>query len=138
MAVLAKDLAGDQEACVMTPVIGTSDATAYVAAWAAPFNIKLVSVHWRPLAAVTGADTTTRHLNLDNGGVDGDGSTELGNVDFVSGTDAAAGEAVEIYAPASPVAFAEGTLFKLESEEIGTGQGLPAGVLVFRFRGNGG
>lgn len=121
---------------VTVPAHLAATATEYIASWAAPADIKLVSVHFRPSAAITGADTNSTNYNLDDGGTDGDGTTELGNVDFASGTDATAGEEVELYAPTDPVALSAGNMLKLEAEKVGSGLLIPSGIMVVRYQNN--
>lgn len=101
----------------------------------APFDAKIVSVEIIWDAAITGADTNTTHVNLLNAGTDGTGTTELGNIDYVSGTDAAAGAAADLYSPASPLAVDEGTKLAVQFEKVGNGLLLPTGMVIVTYRG---
>lgn len=97
--------------------VGASAATAYVAAWRAPFACSVIECYVISLDAVTGDNTNTHNFNVD--GFDA-GTTERGNLDLATGTNLAAG---------TPSAFSfvdlsatAGQVLRLEAEEIGTGQ----------------
>lgn len=130
------DLQGVVTEQVTTIAHAAATATEYVGSWEAPKNIKLISVEWRPSAAITGADTNTTHLNLDDAGTGGAGTTELGNIDYTDGVNAAAGEVESFYAPSSPAEYSEGNLFKLQAEKVGNGIAIPSGVLIFKYYNN--
>lgn len=74
-------------------------------------------------AAVTGADTHTRHLNLrDNG-------TEFANIDWVAGTDHAANTEDTLYTSATGRAMAAGDILDIQSEKVGNGLANPAWIV---------
>lgn len=109
------------------------DATNYIASWVAPYKLKLTKVQFVPSDAVTGADTNTRHLNLDSGA--GALGTEIANIDFVLNTNGTAGtaSALTLTSTTANLTLTADTVLRLESEKIGTGIALPVGVLVLQF-----
>lgn len=96
-------------------------------------RIKLYRVDVVPDAAVTGQDTHTRHLNLINKGTDGGGSTELGSIDFVSGTDATAFDTKQLYANTSGLEVAAGSVLAIQNELVGTGLALPRFTVTVEY-----
>lgn len=135
MANFDHDIAGPRVDQAQVRAHAAATATELVNIWQAPFKCKIRSVKLRPDAAITGADTNTTHANLLNGGVAGTGTTELGNIDFVSGTDAAVGEELDLYAPASPTLVDAGTLLKVQLEKVSTGLALPQFLAVIEYEG---
>tara|TARA_Y100000310_G_scaffold6456_1_gene7260 strand:- start:84 stop:524 length:441 start_codon:yes stop_codon:yes gene_type:complete len=107
----------------------SSEATKRLPMWVVPHRAKVVEVFLINSTAVTGADTNTVHLNLINGGLEGAGTTELAARDLVMGTDLDVGK-TSLYAPASALFTAAGTMLELESEEIGTGLGSDINALL--------
>lgn len=101
--------------------------------WVAPFaaKVRAVRVIWD--AAITGADTNTTHVNLINADVEGDGTDELANIDYTSGTDAVAGATIDLYAPASPLAVAAGTKLVIQHEKVGNGLLIPSGLVIVEY-----
>ncbi len=110
-------------------------ATERVNIFEVPFKAKVRAVYIRPDAAITGADTNTTHVNLLNGGTAGTGTTELGAKDFVAGTDAAIGEKLTLYAPASKLAVDAGTLLVIQFEKVGSGLALPQFSVTVEYEG---
>lgn len=113
-------------------------ATEILCAYRSPCRAKLNSVKWVPFAAVTGANTDSTNINIINRGTDGTGTTEIGNVDFAAGTNAAATTAKSIYAPAagSELQMSEGSVVTATFEKVGNGLALPAGTFVFNVTPN--
>lgn len=101
----------------------------------APFDAKIVSVEIIWDAAITGADSNTTHVNLLNAGTAGTGSTELGNIDYVSGTDAGAGVAEDLYSPDTPLSVDSGTILAVQLEKVGNGLLLPTGTVIVTYQG---
>lgn len=95
----------------------------------APSAMFIEAVYFVPDADITGVDTNTTHLNLIDKGADGNGTTELANVDFVAGTNATDYNAVEFTLAAGDRLAADGVV-ALQYEKIGTGLLIPAGLLV--------
>jgi hypothetical protein len=122
-------LAGVQYLTAHVPAAVANAATAKVAALVAPFKCRIVSAEFVPLEDVTGADTDSRNLNLKLTDTDG---TEIANLDFADGTDAAAlaAKALTMKGTEAQQTLAAGEVIALESELVGTnGLALPAGVL---------
>lgn len=136
MAVFQEDLAGEMEAVVPFPATAADAASQYLAGWQAPHDIKLISVHLRFSGVETGDDTDRRNFNLEDGGVDGSAFIELSNVDFTTGIDIALGEVIELYAPSEPVAFSQGNMFRLFSEDVGISPAYSSGIAIFRYTNN--
>ncbi|MBI4250997.1 MAG: hypothetical protein HY618_00925 [Candidatus Tectomicrobia bacterium] len=112
-----------------------ADASKTHVVFLAPAAVKLEKVKVIPGAAVTGANTNTKHLNLINRGTNGAGAAEIANRDLVLGTDIGVA-GVDLYAPASPLELAQGAQIGLQIEQIGTGQALPPLAVVVEFSPN--
>jgi len=130
------DLVDTQYGYAHFPQQTASDATNYWASWVAPFALTITGIDYVPSDAITGANTNTNHINVDALAA----GTEIANIDFVSGTDGAAGvaSALTLTATTADLNLAAGAVVRVEVEEVGTGLGtaLPAGVIVFKYRGN--
>ena len=126
------DIPGNHDRQVTTIAHAAATATEIVASVVAPFAAKM-TVYWVPNAAITGTATNYTNLNVINKGQAGAGTTELGNVDFASGTDATACDELALVATA--VAVAAGDVIALQAEKVSTGLAIPAGTLVARFKG---
>ena len=127
------DVPGDRVDQIPIESVAAATATGYVSQWTAPFDCYVQTVKLAFSVAITGADTETKHYNLD----DNDISTELANTDFVSGTDAAAGTVSAFYAPTDPgKSLAAGDSLYLEVEKVGSTSLLfPRGNMIVRYRG---
>jgi hypothetical protein len=101
----------------------------------APFKARIKSVSLVFDAAITGANTNTTHVNLINAGTAGSGTTEIGNIDYVNGTNAAAGATVALYAPATPLEVDAGTKLAIQHEKVGNGLDIPAALVVISYEG---
>jgi len=128
------DIPGDHVERVTIPAHAAATATESHTLFVAPFACQLVSVavHWG--AAITGTATNYTNVNLVNRGTDGAGTTELANIDYLSGTDATSYDAVDLYSPATPLALAAGTIISLDLEKVATGLALPNGQAVITYR----
>lgn len=111
------------------PTIAAADATAVfpvlVADAGQPLLVKRVSV--TAGAAITGADTNTKHLNVLSG------TTELSTLELTNGTDVAARTKTDLYAPATPLTLAAGETLSVQYEKIGNGIALPAFAVEVEF-----
>lgn len=112
-----------------------ADASKTHVIFEAPVSCKVEKVKVIPGAAITGANTNTKHLNLINRGANGVGTTEIANIDLVQGTDIGVAGA-NLYAPASPLEVAQGVQLGLQVEQIGTGQALPPLAVIVEFSPN--
>ena len=123
----------DAHRCIEPTAAGDASKTHVI--FAAPVNCKVEKVKVIPGAAVAGADTNTRHLNLINRGANGAGTTEIANYDLTSGNDAGVAGIV-LYAPPSPLAVVQGTQLALQVEKVGNGIALPPLAVVVEFSPN--
>ena len=111
--------------CIKVPAQAADAATAYVAVWRAPYKCRVTGMGYVPIAAVTGADTESRNLNVDLGST----GAEVANIDLELGTDLTAKDdnALTITASGGYVDLEEGATLLLESELVGT-TGLAVGL----------
>lgn len=133
------DVPGTHTAFVMVPAHAAATATEALPIFKAPFACKIKAVRVVPGTAATGDNTNRTNYNLLDGGSAGTGTTELGNLDYATGTDAAVGVTQDVYAPADPddyEALAAGDVLKLQMEKVGTGVALGATLCVIEFIGN--
>lgn len=127
------DIPGIHTATARTPAIGTSDATSKSVIFRAPFDCRISAIKFIPDTAITGADTNTRHLNIQDEGAAGTGDAEIANKDYTDGVDVTALVADDITMSSANHQLTEGDILTAEFEEIGTGQALPAGLIVVEF-----
>lgn len=118
MVMSPRDIPGTWKATVQIVEIASSLATVYVAEWHAPFRCTVTAMKIASTATVTGAGTNNVHLNVDGPS----NTTEVGNLDFESGTDLVAGIASAM-TMAADVEMAEDESLRLQQEEVGTGLG---------------
>lgn len=131
-----KAIPGEHRAQVANIAHAAATATEYICLWAAPFACRLLGVYWVPAADVTGTATNYTNLNVINRGSAGAGSTELGNKDYASGTDAVGGDVNTIVAGLT-TALAENDVIGIQAEKVSTGLALPAGTFIFLYDGGG-
>jgi len=134
----ADNLAGGRLASmVYTAAAGAGDASKSWPVFCAPDDCKVLQVQIVPQATITGADTNSANLNLINKGSAGAGTTELGNIDFVNGTNATAFDAKDIVADtaiADATALSQGDVLAIEREKVGTGLAIPELIVVVTYR----
>jgi hypothetical protein len=90
----------------------------------APRACRVVQVSVTADIATTGDNTNTKNLNLVNKGAAGSGTTEVGNLDLVTGVNLAAFDEKVIplnASNASGVVLANGDVLALQYEKVGTG-----------------
>jgi len=134
MSELLKAIPGNHRDLVGGIAHAAATATEYVVSWAAPFDCRLLAVYFIPAADVTGADTNTTHLNVDNKGSDGTGTTELGNKDLVNGTDLT-GSDVNTIVSGLTTDLSKNDVISVEAEKVGNGLDVPAGTYIFEYDG---
>lgn len=84
-----------------------------------------------PKAAITGANTNSRSLNVVNKGADGNGTTEVASIDFTTGVNAGDFDEVALtLAAAADLDVAAGDVLAVDSLAPGTGLAFPGGKLV--------
>lgn len=134
MANTYHDFLGTQNIVVQTPSVTTT--TTSEVGFKVPFKCKIVSVHAIPQATITGQATNYGSYEFYNRGTAGDGTTELGDIDFDNGTNAADFQKAEVYAPASELAVADATYFSCKVAKTSSGMTIPATTWVIAIRGN--
>jgi hypothetical protein len=138
--MFVKDLIGSHVAHMLVPSVAAADATELHPIFIAPIKCVVLGVQIVPQAAVTGDNTDTKNLNILNAGADGSGSTEVANLDLVTGTDLVANDAEDIPLNTTyddGVELAEGDVLALQVEKVGNGVLLPDLLVEVKFRGNG-
>jgi len=132
------DIPGTHMVSVMLPAHAAATATEAIPIFRAPFACKVKAVRVIPGAAAVGDDTNSTHYNLLNGGSVGTGTTEIGNLDYVTNTNAAVGVVQDVYVPAagSEQALSAGDILKMQIEKIGTGLALGTTLCVIEYQGN--
>jgi hypothetical protein len=136
MASSIHDLPGNHTAFVIIHAHAAATATESIPIFVAPFACKLMSVTVTPAAAATGDNTNRTNINLQNGGTAGTGTTELGNLDYATGTDAAVGVPQTVYSSTTGTALAAGSVLKAVYEKVGNGVALGANLVTITYRGN--
>jgi hypothetical protein len=128
------DIAGAHTANFNIKAHAAATATEDVGGWRAPAACTVAGVYLTFSAAVTGADTNTTHINIINRSTDGLGTTEVGNKDFVNGTNAVASAPLTITTTAFDLAA--GAVVAVQAEKVGTGLALPTGEinLIVKYR----
>lgn len=127
------DLVGSISRNIKVPAQAADAATAYVAAFRAPYKCRVTALGYVPIAAVTGQDTESRNLNVDLAA-----GTEVANLDLANGTNMAAKAltAIPITATGGYIDLEEGATLRLESELVGTtGLAVPLGNWIITFQG---
>ena len=78
-----------------------------------------------PGADIIGADTNTAYFTLYMRGTDGSGTTALATRMNVNGTDSVKADALNLYAPASPLQIAQDAVLSIQRTKFGTGLATP-------------
>ncbi len=125
------DLENNHVDTIAIPAQAAGDATAVIACWYAPFKCKVQSVKVVFGTAITGANTNSENINL----LDNDGSTVLGTVAFISGTNAVVSTAISVYSTAK--AMTAGQSLYIQREKVGaSGLALPVGLMIVTYFGD--
>ena len=116
---------------MMPSVVATPAATLLYPLYVADFECELGEVSMITSDAskgvLTGANTNTIHVNLLDGGAEAAGTTELANIDFVSGTNLAVGktilfqESVHLGGSHGEAHLDPGDILQIQYEKIGNG-----------------
>jgi len=123
-------------AVAYVPAAATADATKEWPVFCAPDSCKILQVQIIPQATITGTATNYFNLNLRNKGAAGAGTTELGNIDFLSGTNATGYDAKDIVADtahASATALSQGDVLGLQRELVLTGLAMPELIVLVTY-----
>ena len=122
----------DQSIQIRIPAHAAATATEKVALLYASFAIYVTAVRHIPDTIVTGANTNTTHINLIDAGSAGTGTTEQGNIDYVSATDTAELDSRAFTFTA--FTLDSGDVLALQFEKVGSGLAIPAGLIVIEFQ----
>ncbi|HVF75493.1 MAG TPA: hypothetical protein VM938_10630 [Acidimicrobiales bacterium] len=125
-------LRGKTSQCSL-PAALAADATKEWPIFMAERPCKILSITVVPQALITGANANTFHWNVKNRGTDGLATTEIGNVDFVAGTNAAAFDGREIVNEVAGRRMTAGQVLTIEREKIGTGIAAPEALVVVAY-----
>lgn len=134
MSTTLHDFIGEQYIYAQTPSVTTT--TTSEVGIKLPFKCKIISVHAIPQATITGQATNYGSYEFYNRGTAGDGTTELGDIDFDNGTNAADFQAAEVYAPTTELAVADATYVSCKVAKTSSGMTIPATTWVILIRGN--
>lgn len=112
------------------PAVGTA-ATDSTDLADAPFAGTVTGVTFTPDAAITGANTNTRLVELVNGGQAGAGTTVVASLQFNSGVNAVQHDEKVITLSGTPanLVVAEGDVLFWRSTAVGTGLADPGGLV---------
>jgi hypothetical protein len=135
---MAKTLQGDipgatYQSTAYLPGHAAATATEVVPIFVAKQDCRIVKVSLIPGAAVTGADTNTTNINLQDRGSDGAGTTEKANYDLTNGHDLAACDEYVLYNPATPFSLDAGKVLAIQFEKVSSGLLTPQMVAVVEY-----
>jgi hypothetical protein len=99
--------------------VAAATATSSFSIFTAPAACRIRAVTVTPDVATTGNTTNTKNLNVVNKGATGAGTTEIGNLDLITGENLVAFDEKNI--PITATALAEGDVVALQVEQVGTG-----------------
>jgi hypothetical protein len=113
------------------PAVGTAGNDATTVLFQAPFACTVTLVNYVPAAAVTGAATNTRLVELVNKGQAGSATVQVAALQFNSGVNAAADDerAVTLSGTAANLVLAAGDTVIWNSTHVGTGITDPGGLV---------
>lgn len=97
----------------------------------AEFDATVARVEYIPEAAITGANTNTRNVELRNGGQAGSGTTTVANLQFNAGVNGAANDerAITLSGTAANLNLTAGDTLVWRSLAVGTGIADPGGLV---------
>lgn len=112
------------------PAVATA-TTSVVAFTEAPFAATVTDCTYSPNAAITGANTNTRQIQLINKGATGVGTTVVATIQFNAGVNGVAFDemTVTLSGTAANLVVAEGDILAWASNAIGTGLADPGGLV---------
>lgn len=128
------DTPGVHRAFAHIPAVDAGDSTIVYPLFYAPFTCKVQKVILIPQDDVSGHDTNRKNLNVLDSGADGDGTTEIGNLDLESGTDLAALDAKEI--DVTDTQLTAGDVLSLQIELVSGGVALPTMLAITEYVGD--
>lgn len=112
------------------PAVATA-TTSVVSFAEAPFAATVTDCTYSPNAAITGANTNTRQIQLINKGAAGVGTTVVATIQFNAGVNGVAFDemTVTLSVVAGATTVAEGDILAWASNSIGTGLADPGGLV---------
>jgi hypothetical protein len=123
----------------MAPLVRKYEAEIPAVAQAADFSGVIraeyagtvTSVKYAPVAAITGAATHNRTVNVRNRGQSGTGTTVVATLNFGNGVNAAAFDekTITLSSTAADLVVAEGDILEVESLHVGNGIADPGGTV---------
>tara|TARA_Y100000310_G_C20398739_1_gene676377 strand:- start:196 stop:603 length:408 start_codon:yes stop_codon:yes gene_type:complete len=119
---------GNKTVTANTPFVAAATATENHPLLLCEYDMELVEVEILTATTVTGANTNTKHLNLE------DSTTEIATRDLVSGTDLAVGETQLFDGTSSERFMSLADYLSVEIELIGTGIDIPPLAFVITYR----
>jgi hypothetical protein len=125
------DIPGNHYAFFRMPTHLALTATETMVLWIAPVACTVTGVAFAPDAAITGDDTDYTEINILDGGTDGTGTTEIGNLDLVTDVDVAASDMQAITVTATAMA-ADDTL-KVQFALVSSGVLIPPSAWRITF-----
>lgn len=105
--------------------VAAGTATSSFSIFTAPCPCRVRAVTFTPDVATTGNNSNTKNLNVVNKGASGAGTTEIGNLDLLTGVNLVAFDETNI--PITATALAEGDVLALQVEQVGTGVAVGGG-----------
>lgn len=130
-----EEMLGTQTADGFVPSVAAATATEVHPIFVAPIRciIPTNGVNFVPQAAVTGDNTNTKNLNVQNRGSAGSGTTEVGNLDLVTGVNLVAFDKTNIPLGAA-LTLEAGDVLGLQVEKVGTGVLIPNIMFEITFK----
>lgn len=133
------DIPGRHSATAWIPALGADAATIVYPIFRAPFGCKVFRVDVVPQTALSGATGACKNLNLIDAGAAGAGTTEIGNLDMITGVDFVAHDAKNIPLNATYLTAGnpmdEGDTLVLQIEDVGTSPAFPALHVYIEYQG---
>lgn len=101
----------------------------------APYALTVTAVTFTPAADITGATATKRTLTVINKGLDGNGTTVVATLDFITSTNAADYDETPftLSVVAGALNVAAGAILELHETVASTGTANPGGTLAVDF-----
>ncbi len=129
------DIPGEHVAYATIESVAAGDATEDQVIFVAPIGCVVTGVSITPDAAATGNTTNTKHLNVDNKGADGTGTTEIAQLDLVTGTDLVEADesALVVSGTLAQRTLVKGDVLMMEIEQIGSGIAIARSLIKTTF-----
>lgn len=128
------DIPGDHEQVQTTEEVLLGDATEEQTIFVAPFACVITGVAITADADAAGDNTNRKNLNVIDKGADGNGTTEIANLDLTLAVDLDANDERAIPLSVTTNVLAEGEALTLEIEQVGTGVTIPRSLVRTSYR----